>query len=161
MIRRRAVSFCAIVVFGVTGSAWAQVQSRAVTLLPVTTLAAAGTYIAPDVVRVPYGTKAAAVESFFVRAAGGTSCKVFLQTSFDNGSTWVDVAQHAYLTTTAVKVSAVRLDIALAGGYVPTDGTLADDTIKDGLLGDRLRIKFIVAGTYTGASSIAAFLVLN
>jgi hypothetical protein len=159
--RLRSIVLCALVALGLSGSAWAQVQNRAVTLLPVTTIGAAGTYLAPDVVRVPFGTKAAAIESAFIRAAGGTSCKVFLQTSFDNGATWVDIAQHAFLTTTASKVSAVRLDIALAGGYTPTDGTLADDTIKDGLLGDRLRVKFIVAGTYTGASSVASTVVLN
>ena len=123
-------------------------------------LAAGATYIG-DVVSLPRGTLSVAVQSVFVRAAGGTSTKVFLQTSLDGGATWVDIAQHAFLTTTATKASAVRAAIAMAGGYVPTDGTLADDTIKDGLLGDRLRVKYIVAGTYSGASSLSVTVVAN
>ena len=44
----------------------------------------------------------------------------------------------------------------LAAAYVPTDGTLTDDTVKDGLLGDQLRVKLIVVGTYA-ASSLAIY----
>ena len=154
---RRALCSC-ILALAIGAPAWA--QTRTVTLVKAVTLAAAGTYTG-DVVRLPAGVGMLAVQSAIVVAAGGTSTKVFLQTSLDGGLTWVDIAQHAFLVTTAKKVSAVRAAIAMAGGYTPTDGTLADDTIKDGLLGDRMRVKWVVAGTYTGASSITVTAVAN
>jgi hypothetical protein len=155
-LRRALCSFILALVVG--APAWA--QTRTVTLVNAVTLAAAGTYTG-DVARLPAGVGMLAVQSVFVRAAGGTSTKVYIQTSLDGGVTWIDVAQHAFLITTATKVSAVRAAIAMAGGYVPTDGTLADDTIKDGLMGDRVRVKWVVAGTYTGASSITVTAVAN
>jgi hypothetical protein len=121
-------------------------------------LAAAGTFVGdPIAIRE---SQCVSLLSKFVRAAGGTSCKVFLQTSLDDGATWIDIAQNAFLTTTANKIAAVKTAIARAVA-TPGDGTLADDTIVDGFIGDRLRAKYIVAGTYSGASSIAAFVVVN
>ena len=123
-------------------------------------LAAAATYVGPETV-VPRDVRSLSVQAKFVRAAGGTSCKVYLQTSFDGGVTWVDIACLAFLTTTATKISAVRPYIAMAAAYVPTDATLTDDTIKDGLLGDRLRVKYVVVGTYSGASSLTVTAIPN
>lgn len=139
----------------------AAAQTRSITLIPGVTLAAAGTYVNPDFVMLAPGTHTLALESKFVRAAGGTSTKVFLQTSLDGGTTWVDIAQHAFLTTTANKVSAVKTNIAVTGGTTPTDGTLGDDALLDGILGDRIRVKYIVAGTYTGASTLTVVVVAH
>jgi hypothetical protein len=123
-------------------------------------LATAGTFIGDAVALAP-GTRSVGVESKFVRAAGGTSCKVYLQTTFDDGATWVDIAAHAFLITTASKLSSVKGNIATAAAVVPGDGILTDDTILDGVLGDRIRAKVIVAGTYSGASSITVCAVAN
>jgi len=135
-------------------------MTRSKGLIPTTTLAAAGTYIS-EVSPLPREVKALAVQSVFVRAAGGTTTKVYIQTSLDGGATWVDIACHAFATTTATKISAVRNAIALTAATVPTDATLTDDTIKDGLIGDRVRVKFVVAGTYSGASSLTVSAVAN
>ncbi len=135
-------------------------MNRAIGLIPPTTLAAAGTFIG-EMYRLPFGTKSLSLLSKFVRAAGGTSTKVYLQTSLDVGVTWVDIACHAFLITTATKATAVKNNIATAAAVTPADGALADDTILDGLIGDRIRVKYIVAGTYSGASSITVSAVPN
>jgi hypothetical protein len=87
---------------------------------------------------------------------------VFIQTSLDKGATWIDIMQFAFTTTTATRVHAVRLDIALAANITPTDGSLTDNTILDGLLGDQVRSKVVTAGTvYSGASSLVITGVMN
>jgi hypothetical protein len=100
------------------------------------------------------GAKYLVAQAKFVYAAGGTTCKAFVQTSLDQGVTWIDIMCFAFTTATASKVSAVSSDIALTAGTTPGDGTLADNTIVNGLLGDRFRVKYISTGTYTGATTL-------
>lgn len=114
---------------------------------------AAGTFVGESRA-IPRNVNALHVQGALTYSSGGTTCKVYVQTSLDGGTTWIDVACLAFATATATKVSAVRTSIALAAATVPTDGTLADDTIVDGLYGDRVRVKVIVVGTYV-ASTLA------
>ena len=100
-------------------------------------------------------------QGVFVRGAGGTTCDVFVQTSLDNGATWIDIMQWAFVTTTVTKISGVRPYIALAANVTPTDGALSDNTILDGVIGDRLRVKTVVAGTYTGTSTLDVNICIN
>jgi hypothetical protein len=82
--------------------------------------------------------------------SGGTTLKTWFQTSLDQGNTAIDL--WCVAATTAAKTRAVRIK---PDGVVntPTDGALADDTIATGLvLGDRLRVKYVVTGTYGGSS---------
>ncbi len=132
---------------------------RTANLIPSETIRAAGTYVS-DEFSVPAGAKTLAVLAKFARAAGGTTLKVFVQTSLDAGATWIDIICIAFATTTANLARAVNTDIAVAS-TTPSDGALADNTVVDGLLGDRVRVKQIVAGTYTGASTIAVSGVFN
>ena len=90
----------------------------------------------------------------FLYGAGGTSVKAYVQTTFDGGTTWADIMAFAFSTAAATKMSSVRSGIAVAAAYVPTDGTLTDDTIKDGLLGTMLRVKWTSVGNYSGATSL-------
>ena len=120
----------------------------------------AGTFTS-DEVSIPYGADLLACQAVFTRAGGGTTCDVFIQTSLDNGSTWIDLIQWAFLTTTATRISAVRSSIAMAANVTPTDGAMTDNTILDGLLGDRIRAKTVVVGTYSGASSLALNVIIN
>jgi hypothetical protein len=124
------------------------------------TLAGAKTLVGGEV-SLPFGTRLLSIESIFVRAAGGTTCKVYVQTSLDGGTTWIDIACHAFTTTTASKVSAVKADTAVTPATTPGDGALSDDTVLDGLLGDRIRSKVVSTGTYSGASSIKVRVVPN
>jgi hypothetical protein len=120
----------------------------------------AGTFTS-DEVSIPYGADLVACQAVFTRAGGGSTTDVFIQTSLDNGSTWIDLVQWAFLTTTVTKISAVRSSIAMAANVTPTDGGLSDNSILDGLLGDRIRAKTVIVGTYTGASSLALNVIIN
>ena len=102
----------------------------------------------------PHSVQFLTLQAVFVRAGGGTTCDVFVQTSLDGGVTWFDIAQFAFTTTTATKVSAVKRGIAVTPGTAPADAALADNTVLDGVIGDRVRVKYTTTGTYTGASSV-------
>jgi hypothetical protein len=142
------------------GPAQAQVLNYSKTLFPQTTIAGAVTLIGEvtSLGQIP-GTQAVTVEAAFLYGSGGTTCKAYLQTSVDGGTTWVDVASFAFTTSAASKVSALNVYAALAAAVTPTDGTLADNTIVNGLIGDRLRVKVISTGTYAAATSIKVTLV--
>mgnify|MGYP004447779479 CR=1 FL=1 len=114
---------------------------------------AAGTYISDDQA-VPVGFTSFTMQGAFVRGSGGTTCDVFFQTSLDNGATWIDFAQWAFATTTVTRIHSVRPYTALAANYTPTDGSLSDNTITDGLMGDRIRVKTVIVGTYAGTSTL-------
>ena len=120
----------------------------------------AGTFTG-DEVSIPMNANVISCQATFTRAGGGTTTDVFIQTSLDNGSTWIDIMQFALTTTTVTKISSVRPFIAMAANVTPTDGGLSDNTILDGLIGDRLRAKTVVVGSYTGASSLTLNVVVN
>jgi hypothetical protein len=123
------------------------------TILPDTTITTAVTGSVSNVVSVPKHSNISVVAKF-TYGSGGTTVKAWLQTSLDNGATWIDVAAFAFTTASATKVSSLRRSIALAAAYVPTDGTLTDDTIKDGLLGGLYRVKYTTTGTYAGGTKL-------
>lgn len=115
-----------------------------------------------DVIFIPERIKSVTVQSKFVYGSGGGTCKVFLQTTLDEGATWVDVMAHAFLLASATKISSIKKDVAQAPALAPTDGALTDDTIRDGLWGDRFRIKIVSGGTaYAGATALTVSLVLG
>lgn len=98
--------------------------------------------------------------TIFTYGSGGTTAKVWLQTSLDGGTTWIDVISHAYLLATASKVSTITANIAPASqAFAPTDGSLTDNTIIQGVLGDRWRIKWTTTGTYAGGTTFKAYMV--
>lgn len=82
--------------------------------------------------------------------SGGTTAKAYVQTSLDGGTTWHDIACFAFGTAGATKRGHISRQQTLAIG-APTTGTLTDDTLVQGYLGDRLRVAFTSTGTYVGA----------
>lgn len=133
---------------------------RNVNLIATKTLAAAETIIG-DPVAIPFGTRLLSFEVKLVVAGGGTSTKVYFQTTLDGGATWIDIACLAFTTSTSSKVSAVKANVAVTPNTTPTDGTMTDNQILDGLIGDRIRARAAVVGTYTGASSLTVVAVAN
>lgn len=134
------------------------------TLLPATTISTAVNGLVTDRVfvgQVPDGCTYLAAQASFLYGSGGTTAKAWIQTSLDGGLTWCDIMNFAFTTAAAAKVSAVGLRVALAAGVTPTDATLADNTILNGLLGDRLRVKYTTTGTYAGATSLKVTAVLR
>lgn len=99
------------------------------------------------------GLKGLTVEANFTYGSGGTNLKVWIQTSLDGGSNWIDIMNFAFTTTSGRKISTVDMDAA-ATVVVPTDGTLGDDLIVDGILGDRIRAKVTTTGTYAGVTTL-------
>jgi hypothetical protein len=129
---------------------------RIVFIAPATVTQAAATYTTTPVLYLA-GMMYVAFETIFTRASGGTTLDAYLQTSFDGGTTWVDIANHSYVTTGASKISACNGYIAPASqGFAPGDGALAANTIIQGALGDRLRLKYVVVGNYVGTFSASA-----
>ena len=101
-----------------------------------------------DPVTLPAGCASLALQAAFTYGSGGTSAKAWVQTSLDGGATWCDIACFAFATTTARKASALTVNVALAAATAPTDGTMADNAILNGLLGSQFRVKYTTVGTY-------------
>lgn len=96
----------------------------------------------------------------FTYGSGGTTTKAWLQTSFDGGVTWHDIASFAFALASLTKVAALTTRVA-ATHATPTDGTLADNTINNGLIGGRLRVKITSTGTYAGSTTLRINLVIK
>ncbi len=92
--------------------------------------------------------------SFTYVAASATSAKAYVQTSLDEGVTWIDIACFAFTTSSATKRGHISRQQVLAVGAITT-GTLSDDTLVQGLLGDRLRVSFTSVGTYGAGTTLA------
>lgn len=101
------------------------------------------------------GMTAATISARFSYGSGGTSCKVWVQTSLDQGVTWVDIACFAFTTSSAHKMTNLSAALETANQLTPTDGALADNTNVDSILGDRLRVKITTTGTYAGSTTLA------
>ena len=89
----------------------------------------------------------------FNYGSGGTSIKVIIETSDNDGTTWTEVWRMAL--TTAAKEQKVNLsaNTAVTTPYTPV--ALADDATKDGILGPRWRARILTVGTYAGNTSLA------
>lgn len=94
------------------------------------------------------------IQATFTYGSGGTTAKAWVQMSFDAGTTWVDVANFAFTTASATRIHALKRITAVAANYTPTDAALADNTITDGLLGARCRVKVTTTGTYGGSTTL-------
>ncbi len=103
-----------------------------------------------------YGMKNLVIEANFVYGSAGTTVDAWLQTSLDGGSSWIDIAQFAFLTTSLRKVHTVVLPavVATRTNVTPLDGTLGDNLIQDGILGDMIRAKLTTVGTYAGGTTL-------
>lgn len=121
------------------------------------TLAAAVTGTTPDgvVLSPPLNRRVESLtlQAVITVAGGGTTAKAWVQTSLDGGTSWVDIANFAFTTSTATRVYHLTA-AAVTSIATPSDGTLADNTSVNGFLGDRFRVKLTTTGTYTGASSL-------
>lgn len=101
----------------------------------------------------------------FAYGSGGNDCRVFLQASFDQGTTAVDLDCAVFDTTSDMLV------LSFDGGnvqqrsgsppesFTPTDGALADNSSIDGLMPDRLRVKIVSTGTYAGSTVVSPRIV--
>jgi hypothetical protein len=93
------------------------------------------------------------------------SLDVFLQTSYDSGSTWFDMAHTTFTTSIGTKLIQLnRCEDVLRrenGPILPpsqtSDGQLAGETVLPNSYGDRLRLKWaFAAGDSTGSYTLGA-----
>jgi hypothetical protein len=101
------------------------------------------------------------VQFNFVYGSGGTSVDAWVQTSFDGGSNWCDIANFHGTTTSLRKIVNLSSETPVTSQYTATDGTLAANSAVDGLLGSQYRVKFASAGTYAGNTSLAVDVVAS
>lgn len=108
---------------------------------------------------VPF--KYLALQAAMAVGTGGTSIDGWIQTSLDKGLTWFDIANFHFLTTPGTKISAVVWDPAtpFAAGTTPGSGTLAANTVLNGILGDRVRALITTVGVYSGGTTFAIDMV--
>lgn len=99
------------------------------------------------------------LELRFVYGSGGVTTKVYVQTTLDDGTTWTDIACVAFATTSEVKLLNFSALTPKLSQVSPTDGALADNTALDGILGDRIRCKVVVDGTYADATVLVGRIV--
>lgn len=85
----------------------------------------------------------------FGYGSGGVNCSAVVQTTFDEGVTWLDIARFDFTTASAIK-SCTLSAAAFKGitGYV----ALASEGVNDGLLGNALRCAVTSSGTYVNSS---------
>ncbi len=82
--------------------------------------------------------------------SGGTSVAAYLQTKI--GDAWVDAAAFKFTTASASKLAVLSALTPITTLYTPTDGALADNTVKDGVVGTLWRVKYTSVGTYAGTT---------
>lgn len=113
------------------------------------TITTAGTQTATAVEDLD-GILAATIYARLAYGSGGTTVRAYIQTSLDQGQTWIDVVSILFGTTSEAQVVNLSGLTPKTTAATPTDGSLTDDTCVDGVLGDRLRLKVVSAGTYAG-----------
>lgn len=97
----------------------------------------------------------------FDYGSGGTTAQYWVQTTFDEGTTWVDVCTFAFATSDLNKITNLTTVTPITTLYTPTDATLADNTCKDGVLGSQYRVKRTTVGTYAGSTTIIIKAILR
>jgi hypothetical protein len=102
-----------------------------------------------DSVEIDADTSEVIIQSNFDYGSGGTDFEAEVSTSVDGGTTWVEVYVHAGTTSDERKV--VVLKSAAVAAY---DGTtaVADDALKDGIIGTLWRCRVTTNGTYAATT---------
>lgn len=95
------------------------------------------------------GMAAANIVMEMLGGTGGSTIVGIVQTTFDAGTTWLDVARFDFASTAGKK--SVTLQTNAAKG-VTAYAALAAEGVNDGLLGDELRAVITSTGTYTSTT---------
>jgi hypothetical protein len=96
----------------------------------------------------------AGLQANFTYGSGGTSADAWVQTSFDEGLTWCDVANFHFTTSSGRVLFNLSSLTPVTTQATPTDGTLAANTAKDGFVGSHWRVKYTTVGTYAGNTAL-------
>ena len=98
------------------------------------------------------GMSSVTLHAKLVYGSGGTACLVVVQTSLDQGASWIDVCRFDFATANASKTANLSAGSAAA---VASVAALGAEGKVDGVLGDRLRAKITTTGTYAGNTAVS------
>ena len=115
-------------------------------------LAAAVTGQTSDPVRGLAGSKYIGLFAALTYGTGGTSANFIVQTTFDSGANWLDIASIAFATGTSKKFHA--LVVSNVSNTTPTSGVLSANSLNQGIIGDELRVFWGNAGTYSATTVV-------
>lgn len=99
------------------------------------------------------GMLGATISCNFVYGSGGTTCRVTVETTLNQGATWIEVARFSFATSSLEKVFNLSGITDKASAITP--GAQSDDTAVAGIFGDRWRAKVTSTGTYAGNTSVS------
>lgn len=127
-------------------------KTSAKILLPTTTITTAGAGTTTNAINFNTDVISLDMMAVFDYGSGGTSAQFWVQTSID-GTNWHDIANFAFATADLVKEAACTSTLAHTH-RTATDGTLADNTVINGFIGNQLRVKYTTVGIYAGSTTI-------
>lgn len=136
-------------------------------LLPTTIITApVGPLVTTPLKFIGYqATKNLTLQANFIYGSGGTTLDGYVQTTFDGGATWADIAQFHYASVLASLRSGFNLSsltpFTTTGGKTFTDGTLAAGTAIDGFIGSMIRFKYASTGTFAGGTALQVVALSN
>ena len=126
-------------------------QQNGASDLPITI---AGTTICDPILSLE-GMTAVSLSIRLAYGSGGTTVNAYVQTSLDQGATWVDVASAAFTTASGTEIFNLSGLTAVTAAVTPGDAILTPGTAISGILGDRLRVKVASTGTYGGSTVLS------
>jgi hypothetical protein len=89
----------------------------------------------------------------FTYGSGGTTVNAWVQTSVDGATTWIDIANFSFTTTSGRQVYNLSGLTSQLTAIVPKDGTLTTPA-QDGILGSLFRVKYTTTGVYAGGTTL-------
>jgi hypothetical protein len=117
-------------------------------------ITAAGTSVCTAITGLD-GMTAVTISARLAYGSGGTTVTVYVQTSIDQGTTWIDIASILFGTASEHQVLNLSGLTPKTTFATPTDGSLTNDTAVDAILGDRLRCKVVSTGVYSGSTVLS------
>lgn len=121
--------------------------------LGVFTITTAGTQVS-DAVELD-GLLALTIKARFAWGSGGTNCKLYIQSSTDQETTWDDVACIVFGVASESPLLNLSKLTPKTTQITPTDGAMADDTAVDGIITSRMRCKIVTTGIYAGSTVLS------
>lgn len=121
-------------------------------LLETIAVPADGTHTSDPVTKGLSNAGIITAQAALVRGSGGTSIALYLQTSIDNGATWIDIARFDFAAASARRVQTISAIAPVGIPIIPTDAGLAAGGVIDGVLGDMVRAKYVVSGSYASST---------
>ena len=118
----------------------------------ITTALTASTTTAVQV--EPWRASSLAIQTVFTYGSGGTTFSVWVQTSHDDGATWMDIANVSGTTSSVKKIYNLSSLTAVSTAATPGDGALTGNTSVDGFVGTLFRCKITTTGTYAGSTTL-------